>query len=83
MRSIIQVPAVAQNNREIIMSDNLHNRGPADRARVNVNEAWEVTYWCKEFGCNEAQLRAAVKAVGVMVRDVRAYLAKPHPTLHR
>lgn len=58
------------------MSDNLKNRGPADRARVNVNEAWERTYWCKEFGCTEAQLRAAVTAVGVMVVNVRAHLKK-------
>ena len=56
--------------------DNLKNRGPADRARVNVGEAWEREYWCKEFGCTEAQLRAAVNAVGVMTTNVRAYLAK-------
>lgn len=31
------------------MVDDLTNRGPADRARVNVNEEWEVRYWCKEF----------------------------------
>jgi hypothetical protein len=58
------------------MSDNLHNRGPADRTRVNVNESWELRYWCKEFNCTEAQLRAAVRAVGVMAKDVRAHLAK-------
>jgi hypothetical protein len=58
------------------MTDNLSNRGPQDRARVNVNEAWEVTYWCKEFGCTPDQLRAAVKAVGVMVVDVRRHLKK-------
>lgn len=58
------------------MSDDLKNRGPADRARVNVNEAWERAYWCKEFSCNEAQLRAAVAAVGVMAVNVRAHLKK-------
>jgi hypothetical protein len=57
------------------MADDLKNRGPADRARVNVNESWEVRYWCKEFGCTEDALRAAVKAVGVMVTDVRRYLS--------
>jgi hypothetical protein len=54
--------------------DNLKNRGPADRSRVNVTEAWEREYWCKEFGCTETQLRAAVKAVGVMADKVRAHL---------
>ena len=49
------------------MADDLKNRGPQDRSRVNVNEDWEVTYWCKEFGCSEAELRAAVAAVGVSV----------------
>ena len=58
------------------MADDLKNRGPQDRSRVNVNEAWEVRWWCKEFGCTEAQLHAAVKAVGVSVEKVRAYLKK-------
>ncbi|MFD2298360.1 DUF3606 domain-containing protein [Paracidovorax citrulli] len=58
------------------MADDLRNRGPQDRSRINVNEPWEVTYWTKEFGCSEAQLRAAVKAVGVMVADVRRHLGK-------
>jgi hypothetical protein len=60
----------------IIMSDNLQNRGPADRSRVNVNESWEVRYWCKEFNCTETQLRAAVKAVGVSAAAVRTHLRK-------
>lgn len=58
------------------MSDDLSNRGPKDRARVNVNEGYEMKYWCGKFGCTEAQLRAAVKAVGVMAVDVEKYLKK-------
>ena len=58
------------------MVDDLRNRGPQDRARVNVHETWEVTYWTKEFGCTAYQLREAVTAVGVMVDNVRAYLRK-------
>lgn len=58
------------------MTDDLKNRGPADRTRVNVNEAWERAYWCKEFGCTETQLRAAVVAVGVMAVNVRRHLSK-------
>lgn len=58
------------------MSDDLSKRGPQDRSRVNVNEAWEVRHWCTQFNCTEAQLRAAVKAVGVMVTDVRRYLSR-------
>jgi hypothetical protein len=58
------------------MADDLTNRGPADRARINVHEDHEVRYWTKELGCTAEQLRAAVKAVGVMAADVRAHLKK-------
>ena len=58
------------------MADDLNNRGPADRARVNVNEDWERRYWAKEFGCTEDQLRAAVRDMGVMVDDLRRKLRK-------
>jgi hypothetical protein len=58
------------------MSDDLSNRGPADRSRINVNEAWEVSYWCKALGCTEQQLRDAVKSVGVMADAVRSHLRK-------
>lgn len=65
------------------MADDLRNRGPQDRTRINVNEPWEVTYWTKELGCSESELRAAVKAVGVLVAAVRAELRRmktPRPT---
>lgn len=58
------------------MSDNLSNRGPADRARINVNESWELAYWCKELGVTPEKLKEAVKAVGVMAVNVRRYLNK-------
>lgn len=59
------------------MPDDLTNRGPQDRARVNVHEEWEVRYWCKHFGCTPDQLRAAVKAANsVLVVDVAKKLRK-------
>lgn len=58
------------------MSDDLRNRGPRDRARVNVHEPWEVEYWTKKFGCTAAQLAQAVNVVGVMAVDVERYLKK-------
>lgn len=58
------------------MADDKTNRGPADRARVNVNEDYEVTYWCEKFGCSPSELRAAVNAVGVMADKVEGYLKK-------
>jgi hypothetical protein len=56
------------------MADDLTNRGPADRARVNVHETWEVKYWTDKWGCSEAELKAAVSAVGVMADKVEAHL---------
>ncbi|MGN8276734.1 DUF3606 domain-containing protein [Pseudomonas sp. SMV71] len=58
------------------MTDNLSNRGPQDRNRINTSEEWELKYWTKELGVNEDQLKAAVKAVGPMVVDVRKHLGQ-------
>jgi len=57
------------------MADDLSYTGPRDRTRINVNEPWEVRWWTKQLGCTEAKLREAVKAVGVMVVDVKRYLS--------
>jgi len=58
------------------MPDNTQNRGPRDRTRINIHEPYEVEYWRGKFGCTESELRRAVTAVGVMVRDVAAYLKR-------
>lgn len=58
------------------MSDDLNNRGQQDRIRINVNEEHEVRYWTEELGVTREELERAVKAVGVMVEDVRKHLKK-------
>jgi hypothetical protein len=58
------------------MFDDKTNRGPADRARINVHEAYEVAYWTKELGVTKEKLIEAVGKVGVMADKVRAYLKK-------
>jgi hypothetical protein len=58
------------------MSDDKTTRGPADRARINIHEPYEVEHWCKHFGCTKAELAAAVAKVGVMVKDVEQELAR-------
>ena len=58
------------------MSDDKTKRGPADASRVNVNEKYEVDYWTEKFNCTEAELRACVKEVGPMVKDVKICLEK-------
>lgn len=46
------------------MADDLQNRGPQDRARVNLSEKHEIAYWTKKFGVSEDKLRDAVKKAG-------------------
>ena len=58
------------------MADDTSNLGPADQARINMNEGYEVRYWTANLKCTEAELRATVKTVGVMAAEVRAYIAK-------
>ncbi|MBB1598910.1 DUF3606 domain-containing protein [Variovorax sp. UMC13] len=59
------------------MADDKSIRGPADAARVNLNEEHELRYWTRSLGVTEAKLRSAVAAAGVMSKDVRAYLGLP------
>jgi hypothetical protein len=58
------------------MTDDKTQRAPRDAERVNVNEDYEVRYWCKKWGVSEQQLRDAVKRVGVMSKDVAKALGK-------
>jgi len=56
------------------MADNLQDRGPQDRARINVNEPHEVAYWAGKFGVSGDQLRNAVADVGVSADAVEQAL---------
>jgi hypothetical protein len=58
------------------MADDLKNRGPADRSRVNVHEDHEVRYWTEKWGVSEVQLVAAVRKVGVSADAVTQALRK-------
>jgi len=46
------------------MSDNLHNRGPRDRRRINLNQAHEIHYWTRTLGCSAEELEQAIGKVG-------------------
>ena len=58
------------------MSDDKLNRGPADRARINVNEDYEVVYWTKELAISADRLRDLVAKHGVMAADIRKALGR-------
>src|SRR4051812_1738973 len=61
------------------MADDLTNRGPSDRSKVNVHEDWEVRWWCGKWNVTRAQLVAAVNAVGTSAKKVAEHLGKPYP----
>ena len=50
--------------------------GKADDIRIDVNDRNEVRYWTGKFGVTPEELKKAVAAVGVMVKNVKAHLGK-------
>lgn len=56
------------------MSDDMKNRGPQDRGRINLSEEHEVRYWTQALGIDKERLAAAVKAVGSSADRVREHL---------
>lgn len=56
------------------MADNLQDRGPQDRARINVHEDWEVRYWTEALGVSKEELERAVEQVGPSAKAVREHL---------
>jgi hypothetical protein len=49
-------------------------RTPADTNQVNLDEDWEVRYWCERFDVDETTLRTCVMDVGPRVLDVEQRL---------
>jgi hypothetical protein len=60
--------------KENAMADDKSNSGAADRARINVNEDYELRDWSQRLGVTPEKLREAVKAVGTSAEAVREHL---------
>ncbi len=58
------------------MADDKTKTGQQDDIRINVNQDHELRDWSKKLGVTHDELKAAVKAVGVMAKDVEAHLKK-------
>ena len=58
------------------MADDKTKKGPADAARVNINEDFEVSYWTQKWGVSAEALKAASKKVGPMATDIARELGK-------
>ena len=61
------------------MSDDKTKTGGADRARINLSEAYEVRDWAERFGVSEDELRAAAIKAGPMALDVARELNRDRP----
>ena len=44
------------------------------KARIDLNQAYQVAYWKERFGVTEAELSEAVHAAGALARQVEEYL---------
>lgn len=61
------------------MADDPSKTGTDDDIRVNVSQRWERDYWTRKLGCTAPELRAAAKAAGPMVNDIRKHLKGAAP----
>jgi Protein of unknown function (DUF3606) len=55
---------------------NLKNVGRLDDSRINIEQDYEVSYWCEKLDVSPDQLRSAVAKVGPLVKDVREQLKR-------
>jgi hypothetical protein len=52
------------------MADDKTKTGQADRIRINVNEEYELRDWSTKLGVTHWEVKAAVRKVGPMAKDV-------------
>jgi hypothetical protein len=69
------IPQVLQHNRAgEHMADDTKKRGGQDRARINVNEDYELRDCAKSLGVPPERVKEAVQAVGDRADKVREFL---------
>jgi len=56
------------------MPDDLRRKQPEDPNKININQSWEVNYWCSKFGVSDIVSKKAVRAAGTSVSDVEKWL---------
>jgi hypothetical protein len=64
------------NSRRTQMADDPSKRGPSDRARINVNQDYEVEYWCRKLGITPHELRLLVQQHGTSAEKIREVLGQ-------
>lgn len=61
------------------MADDKSNTGGQDRARINVNQDYELRDWAKSLNTTPERIKEAVQAVGDRADKVREYLKSDRP----
>lgn len=56
------------------MPDDLSKTGKGDDIRINIHEMWELRDWAQKLNTTPERIKAAVGAVGPMVKDVKEWL---------
>jgi hypothetical protein len=51
--------------------------------RVNVDDAWEASFWCSRFGCTRDELREVVGLMGPSAEAVREYFEQEQLGMYR
>jgi hypothetical protein len=58
------------------MSTDKTKQRPQDDTKISLDHPFEVNWWCDWLKCTEAELRAAIAAVGDGVDAVRHYFKR-------
>ena len=58
------------------MADDLTDRGPQDRSRINMHEDYEVRYWTKTLGVSKEELQKLVDKQGSSAAKIKEALGK-------
>ena len=61
------------------MADDKTKTGGQDRARINVNEDYELRDWANSLNTTPERIKEAVQAVGDRAEKVREYLKSDKP----
>ena len=61
------------------MADDKSNSGGQDRARINVNQDYELRDWARSLNTTPERIKEAVQAVGDRAEKVREYLKSDKP----
>lgn len=61
------------------MADDKTRTGGQDRARINVNEDYELRDWARSLNTTPERIKEAVQAVGDRAEKVREYLKSDKP----